>query len=199
MIHKENDYQIRTKEINKIAFLLSIRNGIMAVSMSIPIFASMLAFITFSLTHGAGSLDPAPVFSSLALFNALRIPLNLLPMVIGQVVDANASLKRIEDFLNAEDQHDEASWDAEAKHAISVKSANFTWEQIAPFARSSMFSTIDIAGTTIERNATISRMKLRPSTNANTYGRFSDSTELKSAIIAGSPATLGMMLPPTLL
>lgn len=121
--------QIRTKEINKIAFLLSIRNGIMAVSMSIPIFASMLAFITFSLTHGAGSLDPAPVFSSLALFNALRIPLNLLPMVIGQVVDANASLNRIEDFLNAEDQHDEASWDAEAKHAISVKSADFTWER----------------------------------------------------------------------
>jgi ATP-binding cassette subfamily C (CFTR/MRP) protein 1 len=121
--------QIRTKEINKIAFLLSIRNGIMAVSMSIPIFASMLAFITFSLTHGAGSLDPAPVFSSLALFNALRIPLNLLPMVIGQVVDANASLKRIEDFLNAEDQLDEAVWDVEAKHAISVKSADFTWER----------------------------------------------------------------------
>jgi ATP-binding cassette subfamily C (CFTR/MRP) protein 1 len=121
--------QIRTKEINKIAFLLSIRNGIMAVSMSIPIFASMLAFITYSLTHGVGPPDPAPVFSSLALFNALRIPLNLLPMVIGQVVDANASLKRIEDFLNAEEQLDEAVWDAEAKHAISVKSADFTWER----------------------------------------------------------------------
>ena len=121
--------QIRTKEINKIAFLLSIRNGIMAVSMSIPIFASMLAFITYSLTHGAGSLDPAPVFSSLALFNALRIPLNLLPMVIGQVVDANASLARIEEFLNAEEQLDEAVWDTEAKHAISVKSADFTWER----------------------------------------------------------------------
>lgn len=121
--------QIRTKEINKIAFLLSIRNGIMAVSMSIPIFASMLAFITYSLTHGAGSLDPAPVFSSLALFNALRIPLNLLPMVIGQVVDANASLKRIEEFLNSEEQTDEATWDMEAKSAISVRSADFTWER----------------------------------------------------------------------
>ncbi|KAL1588310.1 hypothetical protein WHR41_02807 [Cladosporium halotolerans] len=121
--------KIRTKEINKIAFLLSIRNGIMAVSMSIPIFASMLAFITYSLTHGAGSLDPAPVFSSLALFNALRIPLNLLPMVIGQVVDANASLKRIEDFLNAEEQEDPSVWDHQAEHAISVRSADFTWER----------------------------------------------------------------------
>jgi ATP-binding cassette subfamily C (CFTR/MRP) protein 1 len=121
--------QIRTKEINKIAFLLSIRNGIMAVSMSIPIFASMLAFITYSLTHGAGSLDPAPVFSSLALFNALRIPLNLLPMVLGQVVDANESLKRIESFLDAEEQADAADWDNDAKHAISVQSAGFTWER----------------------------------------------------------------------
>ncbi|MCW5185461.1 hypothetical protein, partial [Burkholderia cenocepacia] len=82
-----------------------------------------------SLTHGAGSLDPAPVFSSLALFNALRIPLNLLPMVIGQVVDANASLKRIEDFLNAEEQEDTSVWDHQAEHAISVRSADFTWER----------------------------------------------------------------------
>jgi len=118
---------IRKREINKIAFLLSIRNGIMAVSMSIPIFASMLAFITFSLTHP--NLPPGSVFSSLALFNALRIPLNLLPMVVGQVVDANASIKRIEDFLNAEEQTDEATWDLEAKNAISIENANFTWER----------------------------------------------------------------------
>jgi hypothetical protein len=31
-------------------------------------------------------------------------------------------------------------------------------------------STIATAGITIERNATVSRMKLRPSTNANTIG-----------------------------
>ena len=75
--------KIRDSEINKIAFLLSIRNGILAVSMTTPIFASMLAFITYRLSEHV--LDPAPIFSSLALFNALRIPLNLLPMVIGQV------------------------------------------------------------------------------------------------------------------
>ncbi|KAK3067378.1 ATP-binding cassette transporter yor1, partial [Teratosphaeriaceae sp. CCFEE 6253] len=50
--------EIRTREINKISFLLSIRNGIMAVSMTMPIFASMLAFITYSLSQHV--LDPAP-------------------------------------------------------------------------------------------------------------------------------------------
>ncbi|TKA35153.1 hypothetical protein B0A54_13948 [Friedmanniomyces endolithicus] len=119
--------EIRTREINKISFLLSIRNGIMAVSMTMPIFASMLSFITFSLTQHP--LNPAPVFSSLALFNAMRIPLNLLPMVIGQVVDANASLGRIEEFLNAEELEDVAEWNYEMKNAISLQDAEFTWER----------------------------------------------------------------------
>lgn len=50
----------------------------------------MLAFITYSLTDN--NLDPATIFSSLALFNALRLPMNMLPMVIAQVIDAWVSL-----------------------------------------------------------------------------------------------------------
>ena len=119
--------EIRDREIGKVSFLLSIRNGIMAVSMSIPIFASMLAFITYSTTMH--NLNPAPVFSSLALFNALRIPLNLLPMVLGQVVDANASLARIAEFLAAEEVNDDAEWKDSAKHAIEIQGGNFTWER----------------------------------------------------------------------
>lgn len=124
-------HAIRTHEINKVSFLLSIRNGIMAVSMSLPIFASMLAFITFSLTHAPGSFTAAKVFSSLALFNSLRIPLNLLPMVIGQVVDANASLNRISEFFNAEEATEDAKWELEAKPAIKIENADFTWERAA--------------------------------------------------------------------
>ncbi|KAK4561111.1 ATP-binding cassette transporter yor1 [Recurvomyces mirabilis] len=119
--------EIRGREINKISFLLSIRNGIMAVSMVMPIFASMLAFITYSQSNH--TLNPAPIFSSLALFNAMRIPLNLLPMVVGQVVDANASLGRITEFLEAEEISDEAVWNLEMKNAVSIKDADFTWER----------------------------------------------------------------------
>ena len=96
--------------------------------MTTPIFASMLSFITYSLTH-PGLLSPAPVFSSLALFNSLRIPLNLLPMVIGQVVDGLASVARIQEFLAAEEVQDEATWDYNANNAIVVKDADFTWER----------------------------------------------------------------------
>lgn len=118
---------IRKQEIQAIQVLLAIRNAINAVSMSLPIFASMLAFITYSLTDN--SLNPANIFSSLALFNALRMPLNLLPLVIGQVVDAWGSVKRIQEYLLSEEIQDEAIWDMEAENAVEVNNASFTWER----------------------------------------------------------------------
>jgi len=118
---------IRQREISSIQVLLAMRNGINAVAMSLPVFASMLAFITFSLT--SHTLNPAYVFSSLALFNSLRLPLNMLPLVIGQTVDAIASATRIQDFLLAEEAKDEADIDLNAKNAVEVHDASFTWER----------------------------------------------------------------------
>jgi ATP-binding cassette subfamily C (CFTR/MRP) protein 1 len=120
---------IRDREIHAIQVLLAIRNVINAVSMSLPIFASMLSFITYSLTDN--SLNPANVFSSLALFNSLRMPLNLLPMVIGQVVDGYGSLNRIQEYLLCEESGDDAVWDLEGKHAVEMHDASFTWERTA--------------------------------------------------------------------
>ncbi|PFH59064.1 hypothetical protein XA68_12829 [Ophiocordyceps unilateralis] len=119
--------QIRSREIYSIQVLLAIRNGINAISMSLPVFASMLSFITYSLT--SHSLSPAQVFSSLALFNSLRIPLNLLPTVLGQVVDAWSSLKRIEEFLGQEEQDEDLDVAPECVNAIELRAASFTWER----------------------------------------------------------------------
>jgi len=120
-------YAIRKREIRSIQHLLALRNGINSVSMAMPVFASMLSFITYSLSKHV--LNPAPVFSSLALFNALRLPLNFLPLVLGQVIDALASVRRIQEFLLEEEATDDFEWDFKAKNAITVNHANFTWER----------------------------------------------------------------------
>ena len=119
--------ELRRREIRAIQVLLAIRNAINAVSMALPVFASMLAFITYSLTDH--SLNPARIFSSLALFNSLRLPLNLLPLVIGQVTDALASLGRIQEFLLSEEQKEEIVWDEGMEPAIEMRNASFTWER----------------------------------------------------------------------
>lgn len=117
----------RNKEISSIQVVLGIRNAIMAIGISLPIFASMLSFITYSLTnHG---LAPAQVFSSLALFNGLRMPLNLLPLVLGQITDAMSSIGRIQEFLLAEEREDEAIQKPDAMSAVELRDASFTWER----------------------------------------------------------------------
>lgn len=119
--------EIRSKEIYSIQILLATRNAINSVSMALPIFASMLSFITYRLTnHG---LAPAEVFSSLALFNSLRIPLNLLPLVLGQVIDALSSVGRVEEFLLEEEQEEDIVLKPEGEHAIEMNHASFTWER----------------------------------------------------------------------
>lgn len=119
--------RIRQKEIRSIQFVLAIRDGVQAISMAIPVFASMLSFITYALTNNV--LNPAPIFSSLSLFNNLRMPLNLLPMVGGQVVDAYASIKRIQEFLLAEEAAEDLVVDTNNVEAVVLKAASFTWER----------------------------------------------------------------------
>lgn len=117
----------RAREISAIQVLMSIRNAIMAVSLSLPIFASMLSFVTYSLT--SHNLAPSSVFSSLALFNGLRMPLNLLPLVIGQVTDAWSSVGRIQEFLLSEEREEDAIFEPDLPSAVEMVHASFTWER----------------------------------------------------------------------
>lgn len=119
--------EIRSSEIYSIQVLLATRNAINSVSMALPVFASMLSFICYRLT--SHDLNPADVFSSLALFNSLRIPLNLLPLVLGQVIDAASSVGRVEQFLLEEEQEEDVVYKPDGEAAVEMNNASFTWER----------------------------------------------------------------------
>ncbi|GFF26271.1 ABC transporter C family member 1 [Aspergillus lentulus] len=119
--------EIRAQAIRSVQVLLTMRSAIGAVSMALPIFATLFAFITFALSNHA--LDAATIFSSLALFNSLRTPLNWLPVAIGQVADALASVRRIEEFLQAEEHEEQAVWELNMAAAVELRNASFTWER----------------------------------------------------------------------
>ncbi|KAJ5476818.1 ABC multidrug transporter [Penicillium sp. IBT 31633x] len=118
----------RQNEVVMIQKLMALRNAMNAVSVSLPIFASMLAFIVYSVS--GHELTAALVFSSLSIFNSLRVPFNLLPVVIGQLTDAWTSTRRVQEYLLAEDQQEEFILDANAPLAIETQMASFSWEQI---------------------------------------------------------------------
>ncbi|CAG8855938.1 46376_t:CDS:2, partial [Gigaspora margarita] len=114
------------KEIGFIRFLLVIRAAITGFSMVVPVFACILSFITFSLT--GGSLDVGIVFSSLALFGTLRIPLLRLPIVIASITDAYVAINRINEFLQADELSVLPEINPDEQYAIKVTDGEFIWE-----------------------------------------------------------------------
>jgi ABC-type multidrug transport system fused ATPase/permease subunit len=119
---------IRAAETKALQGWHATKSAIGAVSMALPIFSNMTAFIVYSVT--SHDLEPATVFSSLALFNGLRTPMNWLPVAIGYVIDAHAALKRIEDFLLSEDAPTPPAPEPELEDAVRLDGASFTWEEV---------------------------------------------------------------------
>ncbi|TLD31308.1 hypothetical protein PspLS_01702 [Pyricularia sp. CBS 133598] len=117
---------IRADETRSLKLLHITKSAIGAVSMALPIFSSMAAFVVFSRV--GSDLEPAAVFSSLALFNSLRTPMNWLPTSIGHLVDAHAALRRMQLFLLAEDAPPRPEPLPDLEDAVQVE-ASFTWER----------------------------------------------------------------------
>ncbi|KAK0578361.1 hypothetical protein LWI29_009118 [Acer saccharum] len=128
----ENSFQskvqtVRNDELSwfRKASLLGACNGF--ILNSIPVVVTVVSFGVFTLL--GGNLTPARAFTSLSLFAVLRFPLFLLPNTITQVVNANVSLKRLEDLFLAEERVllPNPPLDPELP-AISIKNGNFSWD-----------------------------------------------------------------------
>ncbi|EMP37352.1 Multidrug resistance-associated protein 1 [Chelonia mydas] len=68
-----------------------------------PFLVALSTFAVYVLVDKNNVLDAQKAFVSLALFNILRFPLNILPMVISSMVQASVSLKRLRLFLSHEE------------------------------------------------------------------------------------------------
>ncbi|KAF3359841.1 hypothetical protein VdG1_05050 [Verticillium dahliae VDG1] len=147
---------IRASETSSLQILHITKSAIGAASMALPIFSSMAAFLVYSSTN-SGPLDPALIFSSLALFNSLRTPMNWLPTSIGHLVDADAALKRFEALLLSEESPAHPGATPGLKHAIEIQNATFTWEK---------------SSTGSEEQATETAAKSRKTRRFRTLGRY---------------------------
>ncbi|KAJ7552374.1 hypothetical protein O6H91_06G052700 [Diphasiastrum complanatum] len=118
---------IRTDELGwyRSAQLLSAVNSFFL--NSIPILVTVIAFGVFTLL--GGDLTPAKAFTSLSLFAVLRFPLFMFPSLITQVVNANVSLKRLEDLLLADERILLPNPPLQpGLPAISIRDGNFSWD-----------------------------------------------------------------------
>lgn len=128
MPYKEKVMEIRREELKGVKKMLVIRNALNAIFVGVPTIASMLSFVVMFKT--GRDLDPAKVFSSLSLFNLLRMPLMLLPLSTSTSVDAFVALRRIQGFLLADELKNYIIEDPSIKEdgfSIQLKDASFKW------------------------------------------------------------------------
>ncbi|XP_071742643.1 ABC transporter C family member 12-like [Rutidosis leptorrhynchoides] len=98
---------------------------------SLPVLVSVISFGCFTLL--GGDLTPSRAFTSLSLFTVLRTPLNTLPNIITQAVNAYVSLQRLEELFLADERILLPNPPLEpGLPAISIKNGNFSWDPNSP-------------------------------------------------------------------
>ncbi|KAI0300742.1 ABC transporter [Russula brevipes] len=120
----------RKREMSYVRTMLLVRAGNMAVAISIPAMASVVAFLVYA---GTGhQLTASVIFSSLTLFQLLRLPLMLLPMSFSTITDARNAIGRLQECFTAELISETTERDPKLKHAVEIENASFMWDSPPP-------------------------------------------------------------------
>jgi ATP-binding cassette, subfamily C (CFTR/MRP), member 1 len=97
--------ETRAQELSNFGRTIIVRSAFSALMFSIPTLIAVVTF-TFYAAVFKNPLDPAKVFTGIALLNQLRTPVAMLPLVVNSLIDAKLAKKRIEDYLLLEDTDD---------------------------------------------------------------------------------------------
>jgi ABC-type multidrug transport system fused ATPase/permease subunit len=124
-------HELRRKELQKIRSLLIIRSLTSAVAMALPTLATVVAFFAYAYT-GGDSRDPATIFTSLTLFNLLRMPLMMLPVALATATDAKNAFSRLKEVFVADQLDITYTVDKTIEPALIIKDGTFMWEGEPP-------------------------------------------------------------------
>ena len=126
MCFLEKLYNLREKELKGVGYAQAIRSLMIVMTSFTSIFSCVLTFVTYYWM--GNELTAELVFPTLALFNLLRLPLILLPMVISMAVDGAVSIKRLQKFLLADELDFFPILNEQSKYGIIVENGSFVWE-----------------------------------------------------------------------
>lgn len=121
---------VELRDLRKSAYLTSI---VMFMWMSTPLFVSIITFTAYTLANN--ELTATTAFTSLALFNILRFPLNMLPSIISSIINAVISMKRLLKYLTSDETDPHAITRGEfnpSYSAIKIQNGTFIWSKKEP-------------------------------------------------------------------
>ncbi|KAK4536166.1 hypothetical protein CDCA_CDCA07G2191 [Cyanidium caldarium] len=126
----ENEFRkrmagVRTAELEHARAYMYFNFGNLFLFSVNPVLASVACFTTYAVMGNALSVSRA--FAALALFNNTRVPLNYLPIAIGDWLQARVATRRLEEFLNQPELRGRAQF--ATRHAVGVQfeACDFAW------------------------------------------------------------------------
>ncbi|XP_015036526.1 multidrug resistance-associated protein 1 isoform X13 [Drosophila pseudoobscura] len=119
---------IRDKEIATLRSTAYLNASTSFLWSCAPFLVSLVTFATYVLTSEANQLSVEKVFVSLALFDIMKIPLTVLPMLTVDIAETQVSVKRINKFLNSEElDPNSVLHDSSKPHPMSIENGEFSW------------------------------------------------------------------------
>nr|XP_056705308.1 ATP-binding cassette sub-family C member 2 [Euleptes europaea] len=95
-----------------------------------PVLVSVTTFAVYVMVDENHVLDAQKAFTSISLFNILRFPLTMLPLVLSSLVQVNVSTERLERYLGSDDLDTSAIWhDPDTGCAVYFSDSSFAWER----------------------------------------------------------------------
>uniref|UniRef100_A0A8C5TS46 Canalicular multispecific organic anion transporter 1 n=1 Tax=Malurus cyaneus samueli TaxID=2593467 RepID=A0A8C5TS46_9PASS len=122
--------EIRGRELKNLVNFSSLQAVSIFVFTCAPVLVSLASFAVYVLVDENNILDAQKAFTSISLFNVLRFPMAMLPMVLSTLVQTKVSTQRLERYLSGEDLDTSAiHHNPIAGSAVRFSEATFAWEQ----------------------------------------------------------------------
>uniref|UniRef100_A0A673UDD6 Multidrug resistance-associated protein 1 n=1 Tax=Suricata suricatta TaxID=37032 RepID=A0A673UDD6_SURSU len=127
---KKQVHELRKKELKNLLTLGQMQSIMMFLLYLTPVLVSVITFSVYTLVNSNNVLDAEKAFTSITLFNILRFPLGMLPMVITSMLQASVSTERLEKYLGGDDLDTSAiRRDYNFDKAVQFSEASFTWDR----------------------------------------------------------------------
>ncbi|XP_044271381.1 multidrug resistance-associated protein 1 isoform X1 [Tribolium madens] len=122
--------KIRSKEIQVLKEAAYMNAGTSFIWSCAPFLVSLVSFGTYVMVDEHNVLDASKAFVSVSLFNILRFPLSMLPMMISNLVQAMVSIQRINKFMNAEElDPTSVTHDPNETAPLVIENGCFNWDE----------------------------------------------------------------------
>ncbi|KFV82781.1 Canalicular multispecific organic anion transporter 1, partial [Struthio camelus australis] len=122
--------EIRARELRDLLNFSYLQSISIFVFTCAPFLVSLASFAVYVLVDENNVLDAQKAFTAISLFNVLRFPMAMLPLVVSSLVQTNVSTGRLERYLGGEDLDTSAiHHDPITGSAVRFSEATFAWEQ----------------------------------------------------------------------